>query len=151
MRQRNVVSNSPINGYVKPGFEKVRSEFIKNFDKRGELGAACTIYLKGEKVVDLWDGVKDHQTREFWDKDTMVTVFSSTKGFSALAIALAHSKGHFDYDDKVSTHWKEFGQSGKENITIRQLLNHQADLSTIKDLTIHDFKDFDTSNVIGEK
>lgn len=44
----------PINGYVKPGFEKVKNEFIKNFEKRGELGAACCIYLKGEKVVDLW-------------------------------------------------------------------------------------------------
>ena len=57
--------NSPtINGYVKPGFEKVKSEFIKNFEKRGELGAACCIYLQGEKVVDLWGGFRNHLTME---------------------------------------------------------------------------------------
>jgi len=150
MGKRTLKSKSPINGYVKSGFEKVKNEFVKNFDERGELGAACSIYLKGEKVVDLWGGVKDHQTKEPWDKDTMVTVFSSTKGFSALAVAIAHSKGYFDYDDKVSTYWKEFGQNGKENITIRQLLNHQAGLSTIKDLPIYKISDFDTSNIIGE-
>src|SRR5690625_1851285 len=80
----------------------------------------------------------------------MVTVFSSTKGFSALAIALAHSKGYFDYDEKVSTYWEEFGQNGKENITIKQLLNHQAGLSTIKDLPIYEISDLDTSKIIGE-
>lgn len=150
MENGNLKSNYPIHGYVKPGFEKVRNEFIKNFDKRGELGAACSIYLKGEKVVDLWGGVKDHQTKKLWEEDTMVNVFSSTKGFSALAVAVAHSKGYFDYDDKVSTYWKEFGQNGKENITIKQLLNHQAGLSTIKDLPIYKISDFDTSKMIGE-
>ncbi|GIN90498.1 hypothetical protein J22TS1_15490 [Siminovitchia terrae] len=150
MKKKNVKNSSPINGYVKPGFEKVKNEFVKNFDERGELGAACSIYLKGEKIVDLWGGVKDHQTNELWEEDTIVTVFSSTKGFSALAVAIAHSKGYFDFDDKVSTYWKEFGQNGKENITIRQLLNHQAGLSTIKDLPIYKISDFDTSNIIGE-
>jgi len=137
-----------IDGYVKPGFERVKREFIKNFEQRGELGAACSIYFKGEKVVDLWGGLKNHQTKEPWERDTMVTVFSSTKGFAALAIALAHSKGYFNYDDKVATYWNEFGQNGKESITIRQLLNHQAGLCTIKDLPINEISDFDTKNII---
>ncbi|MBM7602672.1 CubicO group peptidase (beta-lactamase class C family) [Metabacillus crassostreae] len=80
----------------------------------------------------------------------MVTVFSSTKGFAALAAAIAHSKGYFDYDEKVSSYWKEFGQNGKENITVRQLLNHQAGLSTIKDLPLNKICDFDTKNVVTE-
>lgn len=143
-------NGSLINGYVKQGFEKVRLEFIKNFNERRELGAACSIYLKGEKVVDLWGGIKNHKTKEAWEEDTLVTVFSSTKGFSALAAAIAHSKGYFDYDEKVSFYWNEFGQNGKENITIRQLLNHQAGLSTIKDLPLNKIGDFDTSNIITE-
>ncbi|MBM7602671.1 hypothetical protein JOC75_000641 [Metabacillus crassostreae] len=61
-------NGSLINGYVSSGFQKVRQEFIKNFNERRELGAACTIYLNGEKVVDLWGGIKNHQTMEPWMK-----------------------------------------------------------------------------------
>ena len=143
------VNDVKVNGYVKPGFEEVKKQFEHNFSSRGELGAACSIYYQGEKVVDLWGGYKDDVTKSPWEEDTLVTVFSSTKGFAALAIAVAHSKGYFDFDDKVSTYWKEFGQNGKENITIRQVLNHQAGLSTIKDLPITSISDLDTSKMIG--
>jgi CubicO group peptidase (beta-lactamase class C family) len=58
----------------------------------------------------------------------MVLVFSTTKGLSGLAMALAHSRGLFDYDERVSAYWPEFAQQGKEKITVRQLLAHQAAL-----------------------
>ena len=58
----------------------------------------------------------------------MVLVFSATKGMSGLAIALANSRGLLDYDAPVSKYWPEFAQQGKETITIRQLLSHQAGL-----------------------
>ena len=58
----------------------------------------------------------------------MVLVFSATKGISALTVALAHSRGLIDYKEKVATYWPEFAQNGKENITVRQLLGHQAGL-----------------------
>ncbi len=123
----------PLHGFVAPGFEPVQAEFARNFAERGELGAACTIYLKGEKVVDLWGGYRDKQTHEPWEEDTLVLVFSSTKGLSALAIAVAHSRNYFDYEARVAQYWPEFAQNGKEHITIRQLLAHEAGLAVIEE------------------
>jgi CubicO group peptidase (beta-lactamase class C family) len=111
-------------GYVKPGFEAVQEAFVENFKRRNELGAACCIYYCGEKVVDLWGGIRNKATGEPWEEDTMVLVFSATKGVAGLAMALAHSRGLFDYDEGVSTYWPEFAQQGKEKITVRQLLSH---------------------------
>lgn len=120
-----------VQGSVAPGFEPVRQAFLENFRDRGELGAACAVYLRGEKVVDLWGGVADQATGAPWREDTMVLVFSTTKGMSALAIAVAHSRGLFGYDEPVSRYWPEFSQHGKGAITVRQLLSHQAGLAAV--------------------
>ncbi len=120
--------NPPISGFAKPEFEAVREAFTENFEQRHELGAACCIYYGGEKVVDLWGGVRDKSTHEPWEEDTMVVIASATKGLAGLAMALAQSRGLFDYDDYVAKYWLEFAQQGKERITIRQLLAHQAGL-----------------------
>jgi CubicO group peptidase (beta-lactamase class C family) len=120
--------STAISGFVKPGFEAVREAFVENFTRRHELGAACCIYYCGEKVVDLWSGIRNKATGDPWEEDTMVLVYSATKGLSGLAMALAHSRGLFDYDERVCTYWPEFAQQGKEKITVRQLLSHQAGL-----------------------
>lgn len=117
-----------IEGSVSPGFEPVRAAFVENFRDRGELGAACCIYRGGEKVVDLWGGVRDRMSGVPWQPDTMVVVHSATKGLAAMVLALAHSRGLLDYDERVCTYWPEFAQAGKERITVRQLLAHQAGL-----------------------
>lgn len=91
-----------------PGFEEVQEAFVKNFQHHHEIGAACCIYYQGEKVVDIWGGVRNQATGEPWEKDTMVIVFSTTKGLSALAMAMAHSQGLFDYDEIISKYWPEF-------------------------------------------
>ena len=120
----------PISGYVTPGFEKVKSVFEENFLRRKEVGASCCVYYKGEKVVDLWGGYRDKNKKQYWEEDTLCIVFSSTKGISSLAFAMLHSKGLLDFDEKVCKYWPEFAFNGKENITIRQLLSHQAGLFT---------------------
>ncbi|HLI70135.1 MAG TPA: serine hydrolase domain-containing protein [Ktedonobacteraceae bacterium] len=125
--------HTPLHGFVAPGFEPVQVEFARNFAERGELGAACTIYLKGEKVVDLWGGYRDIQKQKPWEENTLVLVFSSSKGLSALACAVAHSRGYFSYDAPVAQYWPEFAQNGKEHITIRQLLAHEAGLAVIEE------------------
>ena len=117
-----------VDGTVRPGFEPVRDAFVENFRRRGELGAACAIYRHGEQVVDLWGGVRDKASGEPWRADTMVLVYSATKGLAAMTLALAHSRGWLDYDQRVCTYWPEFAQAGKERITVRQLLAHQAGL-----------------------
>lgn len=117
-----------ISGYASPGFEAVKEAFLENFERRGELGAACCVYHREEKVVDLWGGIRNKTTGEPWEENTLVIVYSSTKGMAGLAMALAHSRGLYDYDVTVSTYWPEFAQAGKEKITVRQLLSHQAGL-----------------------
>jgi CubicO group peptidase (beta-lactamase class C family) len=86
------------------------------------------VYRHGEKVVDLWGGVRNKATGESWEADTMVLVHSATKGLAAMTLALAHSRGWLDYEERVSTYWPEFAQHGKDKITVRQLLAHQAGL-----------------------
>lgn len=127
-----------VRGTVEPGFEAVRDAFVENFEHRHELGAACCVYHHGEKVVDLWGGIRNRATGEPWEEDTMALVFSATKGISALAMALAHSRGLFDYDERVGTYWPEFGQQGKERITVRQLLSHQAGLHILDEYPTRD-------------
>src|SRR4026207_1347420 len=117
-----------IHGFVSRGYEAVREAFAENFAKRRELGAACCVYHKGEKVVDLWGGVRNEATGDPWEEDTMVIVHSTTKGLAAMTLALAHSRGWLDYDAPVCKYWPEFARNGKEKISVRQLLAHQAGL-----------------------
>jgi CubicO group peptidase (beta-lactamase class C family) len=122
------VASHAVEGHVSRGFEAVREAFADNFDRRGELGGACCAYHRGKKVVDLWGGIRNKQTGEPWEQDTMVVIHSATKGLAALTVALAHSRGWLDYEERVAAYWPEFAQHGKEKITVRQLLAHQAGL-----------------------
>jgi CubicO group peptidase (beta-lactamase class C family) len=117
-----------VDGHVARGFEAVRDVFEDNFNRRGELGGACCAYYRGEKVVDIWGGVRNKVTSDPWERDTMVVIHSATKGLAAMTLALAHSRGWVDYDQRVATYWPEFAQNGKQDITVRQLLAHQAGL-----------------------
>jgi CubicO group peptidase (beta-lactamase class C family) len=117
-----------IYGHISRGFEGVHEAFVANFTERGEVGGACCAYLRGRQVVDLWGGIRNKRTGEPWEEDTMAIIYSATKGLSAMTLALAHSRGWLDYDERVATYWPEFGQKGKERITVRQLLAHQAAL-----------------------
>ncbi len=129
--RRTKLDAFPIHGTVAPGFEDVEAEFRKNFAERGELGAACAVYHDGIEVVDLSGGCRDHRSCAPWEEDTLVLVFSTSKGIAAITMAVAHSRGVIDYDETVATYWPEFAQLGKESITIRQLLSHQAGLCAI--------------------
>jgi CubicO group peptidase (beta-lactamase class C family) len=124
----NTSQHIRIEGHVSAGFEAVREAFAGNFSQRDELGGACCVYYRGEKVVDLWGGVRNKLTGEPWQEDTMVIVYSATKGMAAMTLALAHSRGWLDYEERVCHYWPEFAQQGKESITVRQLLAHQAGL-----------------------
>lgn len=120
-----------VEGGTEPGWESVADAFRANFQAGTEVGAACSVYHRGVKVVDLWGGFRDPATSARWKEDTLVLVFSTTKGMSSLAVAVAHSQGLFDYDDKVAVYWPEFAQGGKADVTVRQLFSHQAGLCAI--------------------
>jgi CubicO group peptidase (beta-lactamase class C family) len=128
----NTTKRIQIEGHVSAGFEAVREAFAENFSRRHELGGACCVYHHGEKVVDLWGGVRNKATGDPWLEDTMVLVYSTTKGMAAMTLALAHSRGWLDYEERVCTYWPEFAQNGKEKVTVRQLLAHQAGLFVVE-------------------
>lgn len=128
MRRAVGVPAVSIGGDVAPGFGAVADEFRRNFRERGELGAAVAATLDGDTVVDLWGGRRDLASGAPWQRDTMVPVFSSTKGMSATAVHVAHARGLLAYDEPVATYWPEFAQGGKDAITVRQLMAHQAGL-----------------------
>lgn len=117
-----------VEGRVSRDFEAVRETFAENFARRHELGGACAAYLRGQNIVDLWGGTRNKQTGEPWEKETMVLVYSATKGLAAITLAISHSRGWLDYEERVARYWPEFAQQGKEKITVRQLLAHQAGL-----------------------
>jgi CubicO group peptidase (beta-lactamase class C family) len=134
-----------IHGYASVGFEEVKEEFIKNFTDRGEIGAACCVYYRGDKVVDLWGGFKAPKSDELWEENTLVRVYSTTKGMSLLVLAKLHSEGLLDYNEKVNFYWPEFGKNGKENITVEQLITHKSGLvlldRSVNVSELHNFKE----------
>ncbi|MGA8548016.1 MAG: serine hydrolase domain-containing protein [Mycobacterium sp.] len=136
------VSPELIDGDVDEGYGKVADAFRANFARGHEVGAAVAVYRNGVKVVDLWGGYRDGIAKAPWQRDTMVNMFSTTKGVAALAVAVAVSRGLFGYDDKVAEHWPEFAQAGKGDVTVRQLLGHQAGLCVLKPApTVRDVAD----------
>lgn len=122
---------APVQGDVDQGFGAVADAFRRNLAERGECGAACSAVVAGRPVVDLWGGHADRARTRPWRRDTLVPVFSTTKGLAAMAVAVAHSRGLLALDEPVATYWPAFAEHGKERITVRQLLDHRAGLAAI--------------------
>lgn len=120
-----------IQGTVEPGWEKVADAFRANFDEGKDLGAAIAVYQGGRPVVDLWGGTADRTTGRPWAEDTLVLVFSSTKGMTAILANLLVQRGQLDLDAPVARYWPEFAANGKEAIPVRWLLTHQAGLLAV--------------------
>jgi CubicO group peptidase (beta-lactamase class C family) len=125
-----------IDGDVAPGFEPVRDAFAANFAERGEVGAAVAVYHRGRPVVDLWGGVADPASGRRWRDDTLVLVYSMTKGVSAACAHLLVERGRLDLEAPVARYWPEFAAQGKASIPVRWILSHRAGLAVVEaDLT----------------
>jgi CubicO group peptidase (beta-lactamase class C family) len=120
-----------VHGFVAAGFEPVHDEFTRNFAERGEVGAACAVYHRGECVVDLWGGFRDMARTRPWNASTSVLVLSATKGIAAMTMSMAIARGLLALDERVATYWPEFAQAGKQDVTVRQLLAYSAGLSVL--------------------
>ena len=120
-----------IDGWVAAGFEGVRDVFQANFDAGVEVGAAFAAYHRGEKVVDLWGGIADVRTKEPWNEDTLVLVYSTTKGVVAMCANRLAQQGALDVEAPVITYWPEFAGAGKETVTVADLLAHRAGLAWV--------------------
>jgi CubicO group peptidase (beta-lactamase class C family) len=118
----------PVSGSVVEGFEPVRAAFEKNFVKYGEVGAAVHVTLDGEPVVDLWGGAADATSTQAWTPDSIVNVWSTTKGVLALAMHMLADRGLLDFDAPVARYWPEFARHGKETVLVRHILTHTSGL-----------------------
>jgi CubicO group peptidase (beta-lactamase class C family) len=121
-----------VSGDTDLGFERVADEFRSGFERHGELGAAFAAYVGGNKVVDLWGGVADSRSGAAWEQDTLQLIFSGTKGLTAGVILLMLDDGLIELDRPVSDYWPEFATGGKEQLTVGDLVSHQAGLPAIR-------------------
>ncbi|MFB6829839.1 MULTISPECIES: serine hydrolase domain-containing protein [Streptomyces] len=135
-----------VQGTVAPGWEPVRDAFLRNFEQRGEKGAAVAVHRDGEKVVDLWAGAKDADGTAPWTEGTAQVVRSATKGVAAAVPLLLHQRGRLDLDAPVATYWPAFKAAGKDRVTVRQLLAHQAGVPVLdRPLTLAEAIDLEAS------
>jgi CubicO group peptidase (beta-lactamase class C family) len=121
-----------IEGYCDPQFRAVREQFEQNFAERGEVGASVCVTREGEAVVDLCGGTADRHAATPWRRDTLGVVWSCSKGAVALCAHVLQSRGQLDLDAPVAYYWPEFAHSGKAEIAVRLLLNHQAGVPAIR-------------------
>ena len=119
-------NNPEIKGYCDTKFEKVKNTFMDNFVHHNELGASVCIFKDGEKVVDLWGGYKDADKLELWEEDTIVLMNSVAKSICSISVHILSDRGLIDLNSPVCNYWKEFGQAGKENITVANVLGHEC-------------------------
>lgn len=132
-----------INGICAPQFGEVAEAFERNFSDYGEIGAAVSICLDGKPVVDLWGGTADRASGQPWSEDTMVVVFSATKGMAATCMHMLAERGLLDFDAPVAAYWPEFAANGKNAITVAMALSHQAGVpvwqAELPQGALHDF------------
>src|SRR3984957_3947883 len=126
-------ANVTINGECDPHFSRVRDIFVQNFEQRGEVGAATSIVVDGRCVVDLWAGHADQAKTRPWNRDTIVNVWSTTKGLCAMCAHRLADQGKLDFDAPVAKYWPEFAQAGKGSIPVTALLNHRAGMAAIRE------------------
>jgi CubicO group peptidase (beta-lactamase class C family) len=115
-----------VSGYCDSKFEKVAEVFNRSFESEFEVGASFAVEIEGEMMINLWGGHQDAQRSQPWQEDTLVNVFSVTKGVTAICAARLIEQGRLDLEQKVSHYWPEYGCNGKENTTVLDVLCHRA-------------------------
>ena len=121
-----------IGGECDASFRAVRDAFAQNFADGLELGASLSVSVEGRNVVDVWGGHLDAARTRPWDRETLVCVFSCTKGAAAIATMWAVARGLVDLDAPVASYWPEFAAEDKGAIPVRWLLTHEAGLPAVK-------------------
>jgi CubicO group peptidase (beta-lactamase class C family) len=118
-----------IDGTCDDRFDAVRHALTAALDTT-DVGASVAVFVDGEPVVDLWGGYADAERSRPWERDTITTVWSTTKTMTALCALILADRGDIDLDAPVARYWPEFAAAGKENILLRHVLGHTAGLPT---------------------
>ncbi|HXJ33373.1 MAG TPA: serine hydrolase domain-containing protein [Candidatus Eisenbacteria bacterium] len=128
------MSDTTIHGTCDPRFARVKDAFAEGFRTRDEIGAAVALTIDGKPVVDLWAGHADLAKTRPWERDTIVNVYSTTKGMAALCLHQLVDEGRVDLDAPVARYWPEFEQAGKGSIPVRFFLGHRSGLAAARPL-----------------
>ena len=105
--------------------------FHENFDKFGELGAAISVWQNGKELLELHGGFRDAKREQPWTEETLVLIWSATKGLGTACLLHVLQEHKIDIERRVGEFWPEFAQAGKEKITFGQLLSHRAGLAAL--------------------
>jgi CubicO group peptidase (beta-lactamase class C family) len=111
--------------------QRLKPLFQENFEKFGELGAAVSVWQNGKPILELCGGFRDVRREQPWTSDTLVLVWSATKGIGSACVLHALQQQNIDISERVAEFWPEFARTGKEEITLAQLLSHQAGLCAL--------------------
>ena len=127
-----MVTKVDVQGHCDTRFSAVEAAFRENFATRGEVGASAAVFLGGKLVVDLWGGYADAARSRPWERDTIVNVYSTTKGMTAICAHRLVDQGKLNIDDPVARYWPEFAKAGKGDLPVRHLLSHRAGLPAVR-------------------
>jgi len=116
----------PVNGSCAAGFERVRDAFTSNFTDGDDVGAAVAVWVEDDLVVNLWGGFADAAGLRPWRENTLTSVYSGSKGLTSTCVHLLADRGKLDLHAPVALYWPEFGQAGKQDITIAMVLGHRS-------------------------
>jgi CubicO group peptidase (beta-lactamase class C family) len=132
----------PVQGTVRPGFEPLREEFTRNFTERDDLGSAFAVAVDGDVLVDLWGGVRDAETGQAWERDTLQLIFSGSKGIVATALLTLCERAGLALDTPVAAVWPQFAAQGKGAVTLREVVTFTAGLPALREqvsqIDVHD-------------
>lgn len=136
-----------IQGTCEPAFKPVRDAFSATFAAKGpyqNAGASLCVYAQGRCVLDLHGG--EAAPRRVWTGGTLVNIWSATKGVVATAVAMLADRSLLSYHAPVATYWPEFAQGGKQDITVAQLMSHQAGVNGyVAPTTLQDLCNWDVA------
>jgi CubicO group peptidase (beta-lactamase class C family) len=118
-----------IEGTLDPRFEGVKQAFAGILSEAAEYGGAVAVYSGGRLVADLWGGHADAARKRRWQRDTLVNVWSATKGVMALAVAMQVERGKLAYERPIAEVWPEFAAGGKEQVSLDLVMSHRAGLN----------------------
>ena len=132
----------PVHGTTAPAFARIRDVFRRNFSDDIEVGASFAVVHGGKTVVDLWGGFQDRDCTRPWREDTLVNVYSTTKGIASAVLATVVQDGLLDYDAPVRDTWPQF-RAGANGLTVGQFLSHQSGVCGLREpVTVEDLYDW---------
>ena len=111
--------------------EKIPPRFHENFTSGKELGAAVSVWQGEEEVLSLAEGWTTKNQEKPWEPDTLVPIWSATKGPAALTVLLALHDAGIKIHDPVEDLWPELKAAENKGLSFGQLLAHQSGLAAL--------------------